>query len=97
MEDQIDVLAKSYAGAVTRRDAFRRVGKGLAAGVLAFLGLQSAAAAAQGSACGQCCATQCLTAFPPETFREEFALCVQGCLDTGKVAGFEVCTALCVP
>src|ERR1043166_4546073 len=42
MEDRFDALAKSVAGGLSRRDALRRLGGGLAAMLLSAVGLNTA-------------------------------------------------------
>src|SRR5438874_8759979 len=55
MEDRFDALAKSVAGAMSRRDALRRCGGGLAAVLLSALGLAPAALGAGGNTCTDYC------------------------------------------
>ena len=89
MEQRFDLLAKSVAGATTRREAISRLGRGLTLGVLAFLGL---GAGGPGD-CAPCCATQCVTNFSGQDIGE----CMQLCLGTGRVDGGAPCMCECAP
>ncbi len=94
--ERFDVLAKSVAGATTRREALWRVGKGLALTVLASFGLASA----NPGDCAQCCAFACRTLdVPPRG--PEMALCITQCHETGIAVGptgqeSAQCVPLCV-
>ena len=59
MNDKFDELAKGLAQSVTRRQALRRFGVGLAGAVLAGFGLGNAKAAKPVP--GTCCIYKCLT------------------------------------
>ncbi len=93
MEHRFDLLAKSVAGAVTRREALRRVGKGVGLAVLAAIGLGSA----DPQNCGHCCQTACRTLdVPPRG--PEMGLCIQTCHETGIAVGpGGAQSAQCVP
>ena len=88
MEHRFDSLAKAVSGAISRRDAFWRVGSGLAFGVLAFLGVGSAG---QKKPCAECCASQCLGMDPPPR-GHDLAVCITECHDGAGPFG-----ALCAP
>ena len=80
MENRFDLLAKATAGSISRREAFRRIGKGLAIGVLAFMGL--GAGDPDPDNCVHCCAFACLNLDPPPR-GHEIAECITQCHETG--------------
>ena len=90
MEHRFDSLAKSVSGAMSRREAFWRVGSGLAVGVLASLGFGSAA---QQTTCGNCCASQCLNLDPPPR-GHDLAVCITECHEGAEPVG-DLCAHLC--
>lgn len=83
MEPRFDSLAKAVSGAVSRRQAFLRLGSGLGVGVLALFGLGSKAQAqAQDpeQPCEKVCAFFCLNLDPPPR-GAEFAECIRECME----------------
>ena len=78
MEHRFDQLARSVAGATTRREALWRVGKGFALAALAGLGI----GAGDPGACAQCCQAACRTLDPPPR-GPAMGLCITTCLQTG--------------
>src|SRR5438876_1187386 len=74
MDKQFDELSKSLAEGVSRREALKKFGIGLAGVVLAAMGLRSRAWAGGGSCttnadCNKgklCCGGECLNAFGPK-------------------------------
>ena len=86
MNDKFDQLAKSVAGSVTRRQALRRFGLGLAAIALAGFGLPSKAANTNRSCmpsgdpcggggqggCGSCCSKSHFCFVNPDVGRQCF-------------------------
>src|SRR6266567_409356 len=59
MDDKFDELAKKMAQSVTRRSALKKFGVGLAAAVLASLGLVNKAQAQSRKACLNKCSSDC--------------------------------------
>ena len=82
MEHRFDLLAKSVAAAVSRRQALWRIAKAVGVSVLAAAGV----AAARHGECEKCCATLCRTLDPPPRGRE-MAICITTCLETGTAMG----------
>jgi hypothetical protein len=87
MEHRFDRLAKSVGGAVTRREAFWRLGGGVVLAMLASLGLN---AAGRKDTCAKCCAVACRNLDPPPR-GHELALCITECHETGVVGGILLC------
>jgi hypothetical protein len=76
--NRFDELAKALAGAQTRRQALGRLGGGLAAGVLAALGLKEA----WGDSPSSGCQDHCGAFFPPprgKGTKNAYGQCVSGC------------------
>ena len=59
MEHHFDSLTKSVSGAMTRREAFRRFGSGLALSMMTALGLSAAGRQSRRGCVAQCCVDQC--------------------------------------
>ena len=74
MGHRFDTLAKTLSGNLSRRAAFWRFGGGLAAAVLASLGMTRA----QNRDCGRLCAACCTTLDPPPR-GPDLAACIQAC------------------
>ena len=89
MEHRFDSLAKTVSGAMSRREAFWRVGSGLAVGVLASLGLGSAGR----ETCGQCCAFGCLNLVSPPR-GHDLVVCITECHEGAEPVG-DLCAHLC--
>ena len=87
MEHPFDDLAKALAGGMSRREAFRRFGGGLIAGVLAVAGL---AAQGQDNDCGKFCAECCRNLNPPPR-GQEMGECLRSCHEGGGICGPIVC------
>ena len=88
MNNKFDELAKGLARSVTRRQAFKRFGVGLAGMVLACLGLANKAEG--GGAAYVCCVYECYTSiFGGHTARTK--VCVPGSLCPGP-GQFPYCT-----
>jgi len=84
MDDRFDQLAKSVAGAVSRRETLLRLGRGLGLGVLAALGL--GAKKEKELSCGQCCSIACRNLdVPPRG--PEMGECIRACHETGIAVG----------
>lgn len=83
MEDRFDSLAKSVSGAMSRREAFWRLGSGLALGVLALFGLGSAR---QDDPCAHVCVITCINLHSHPTEAERGA-CISSCIKTTCQAG----------
>lgn len=79
MENRFDSLAKSVSSAMSRRDAFWRLGAGLAASILASVGLK----AARDGTCPRCCVTQCRNAH--DGGGPGMGACMTQCLETGQL------------
>lgn len=89
MEHRFDSLAKAVSGAISRREAFRRLGSGLTVGVLSFFGLGFG----NPGDCARCCVETCLGLDPPPR-GEDMAACITECLENnpeGQTSTF------CVP
>lgn len=85
MGHEFDDLAKAASGAVSRREAFWRLGGGLALALLASLGLTGA-----GENCGLLCAQCCSNLnFPPRS--PEHGRCVRLCMQGEGPCGPIVC------
>jgi len=84
MQNRFDSLAKTVSGAVSRRQAFLRLGSGLGVGALALFGLGSKAQAqaqAPEPSCEQICAYYCLNLTDPPPHGAEFADCIRDCIE----------------
>ena len=88
MEHRLDTLAKTLSGTLSRREAFRRLGMGLGAAVLASLGL-SANEASAADGCGKLCAECCVKNLGLRG--RELAECIQACHAGEGLCGPIVC------
>jgi hypothetical protein len=85
MDHRFDTLAKTLSGSLSRRQAFWRLGGGLAAALLASAGI--ARADQHQTDCAAACAHCCQTLDPPPR-GQELAECITACLqDGGACAG----------
>lgn len=91
MEYRFDAIAKAVSGAMSRREAFWRVGSGLGLGVLAFLGLGSGGQ----DNCAHCCAACCINLDPPPR-GHDLAVCITDCHDGAGLCGHGQCAPLCI-
>jgi hypothetical protein len=90
--NRFDEVAKALAGAQTRRQALGRLGGGLAAGVLAALGLKEA----WGDSPSSGCQDHCGAFFPPprgKGTKNAYGQCVSGC-ESCVHAGGSACGSL---
>ena len=90
MNDKFDELAKSLAQAVSRRDALRRFGVGLAAVALSWLSFGNSAWAKSRTklACNHY-EQGCAHLYPPDT--SGYAVCIIGCNFQCNVQGNHFC------
>jgi hypothetical protein len=82
MDHRLDTLARTLTAPLSRRQAFWRLGGGLAAAFLASVGI----ARADQNSCAAACAHCCQTLDPPPR-GEELAECITTCLDGGGPCG----------
>ena len=83
MANRFDELAKALAGNLSRREAVKRVGLGLAGALLASLGLARDVSAQGGSICEEFCKT--FQEADPELFPfKNLGQCVSECQDARK-------------
>jgi hypothetical protein len=87
MEHRFDSLAKSVSGAISRRDAFWRLGSGLAVSTLALLGL---GAGGPGKECAECCVTQC-----SGQSGHARGLCLSACFQGADLYAPPQCAGIC--
>jgi hypothetical protein len=91
MEHRFDELAKALAGGLSRREALRRLGGGVAAALMSTLGLGKAWGQIGAVACGDYC--KGAVGFDPKdkASKKRFAACVPSCdhcqEDGGKICG----------
>jgi len=76
MDHRFDTLARNLASQLSRREAFWRLGGGLAAALLASVGIASAADQSCEAACAHCCQT-----LDPPPRGPEMADCIKACHD----------------
>ena len=89
MGELFDKLAKDASGELSRRQVFGRFGWGLAAAVLASLGL-----AGNDSDCHQCCAVCCKSDNPPHGSTP--GQCIQDCHQgKGQCSSLGQCGSVC--
>jgi hypothetical protein len=86
MNEQFDELAKALAQGVSRREALRRIGGGLALALLASLGYRRAWAGSID--CGQFCGAR----FNARTAKKQFGKCAVSC-DDCQAGGGTPCSA----
>jgi hypothetical protein len=102
MGDRFDKLAKDAAADLPRREAFRRIGGGLLAVVLAAVGL-AADNTTSASACAQFCVDCCGSNFSHPRdggVGKEYAQCIRNCHDgiaTDGLCGYADTTPFCPP
>ncbi len=108
MDTRLDYVAKAIAQGTTRRQALRRLGGGLAAGVLAGRGLGGTSVQAQSApdcpTCRQCinqfvgeCISVCVRSGQPQQICA--GACCEGSLTVCTILGecVPTCTATCPP
>jgi len=83
MNNKFDELAKGLAQSVTRRQAFKKFGVGLASMALACFGLANTAEARNCGPSNPCCCVGCNTQFPESS--PNYAYCEQSCRCLGPI------------
>ena len=84
MDHRFDTLARTLAAQLSRRQAFWRLGGGLAAAFLASVGI--ARADQDQNSCAAACAHCCQNLDPPPR-GQELAECITACLDGAGPCG----------